>query len=548
MAKQRAKMMAGYGFELEAGQPWKSSADDYWEISMVDGVMADVVGRRTIDGSPVNVFKHGGTYYAQTGPPIAKPRAKKKTTKKKTAEKIRQLGKEAKEEFYRQNPKQIRLAKGYHAEVSYTALAGGGWLVHMVEPPSPAFPAGHRYLMRPTREIERAPTLAAAAKLTRAWIKKLKEDGSPQLPIPLRHPRHRPAPRVDAPKRKRTTKKKATRRTPREVPSRSTGAPRKIMTQQEAHDWLISKGFRGVPGSSRYEDPAGNTGRIEFAYGAGPSTGDTWRVTIERAERPKRRPGGQGAKTLAKLRKKTTKKKTTKKKNGGSVWERQGREHGRHHAMNRTDAGRERLIAMEGASSFGAGGLDADASEVPEAYRNRYLVAWRKGALDQSRELQRERKRSGRKVDPDFQIRLTFGAVRNKDTRVGGWVPMVWKDGKEERSPWQGVGYERDQALALAERQANEEGNRYLGDWDVTVAERPSAAKGRGKPILRKHYADVQKRMRAYLNEKGWTSRFELAMDLNVSEDDIEVAAKKAAKQGKPFGEGSREGKWSYWV
>jgi len=328
---QRAKMMAGYAYELESGQAWRTAEDDFWEITTQGGGMADVLGRRTIDGAPVNVFKRGATVYAQTGAPIGKPKkaASKKAPKKKTA-------------------------------------------------------------------------------------------------------------------------------------SKTAAAPTEIMTSQQAYDWLTGHGFRPVPGSSRFQNAAGDTGRIEGAPDQrGSFRGDTWRVTIERK---------------AKTPRKTTAKRPA---NGGSVWERQGREHGAHHAINSTDVGWDRIVAQGGGSSFGAEGLDADAIGVPDSYRARYLDAWRSGALDKALDLKGEKASRSRgkserekRFEREGQIRLTYAATR----QGGAWVPRTWKNGVLHRSGhpgWRGLS--KDEAVAMAKKYAEEEAAMYGGDWDITIAARPGS-------------------------------------------------------------------------
>ncbi len=68
---------------------------------------------------------------------------------------------------------------------------------------------------------------------------------------------------------------------------------------------------------------------------------------------------------------------------------------------------------------------------------------------------------------------IEWGTVTNNNAQQGGWLPQVWIDGRPKNSPWSNRGRTREEALSLAELQAREESERYLGDYSVTVSQRP---------------------------------------------------------------------------
>lgn len=65
-------------------------------------------------------------------------------------------------------------------------------------------------------------------------------------------------------------------------------------------------------------------------------------------------------------------------------------------------------------------------------------------------------------------IKITYGAIKNK--REGhAWLPMVWEDGRERGDTYAARGYDKDEALRMAERMAQEHASKFVGDWKVTV-------------------------------------------------------------------------------
>ena len=70
---ERVCLVSGYAYELDpAGGDWTKAKDDYWEMVSIDGGPADVLGKRSIDGSLVIVARQGGSIYAQTAISVKK--------------------------------------------------------------------------------------------------------------------------------------------------------------------------------------------------------------------------------------------------------------------------------------------------------------------------------------------------------------------------------------------------------------------------------------------------------------------------------------------
>ena len=73
---------------------------------------------------------------------------------------------------------------------------------------------------------------------------------------------------------------------------------------------------------------------------------------------------------------------------------------------------------------------------------------------------------------PDDRIRIEYDAIPNGRGPGYGWIPMVWKNGRMEGSTWYEKGTDRDSAVEAAQWMAEQEADRYCGDWDVTVERR----------------------------------------------------------------------------
>lgn len=71
------------------------------------------------------------------------------------------------------------------------------------------------------------------------------------------------------------------------------------------------------------------------------------------------------------------------------------------------------------------------------------------------------------------QVIVEYGVVENGYAHAGGWLPVLWINGRGPRGDtWARRGLDRDAALAQARRDAEEEAARYAGDWRVAVRPR----------------------------------------------------------------------------
>jgi len=66
------------------------------------------------------------------------------------------------------------------------------------------------------------------------------------------------------------------------------------------------------------------------------------------------------------------------------------------------------------------------------------------------------------------EVLIEWAAVPNEDKRRGGWLPIIWINGRQTGDVW-GRGYDLDDAALLAQRAASEEAARYIGDWKITI-------------------------------------------------------------------------------
>lgn len=76
---------------------------------------------------------------------------------------------------------------------------------------------------------------------------------------------------------------------------------------------------------------------------------------------------------------------------------------------------------------------------------------------------------SGAAEMADGRIEIRYSARQNLNTIRGGWAPDVRVNGRIAISPYHHAGLDRDEALAMALAEANDEASRYVGDWTVSV-------------------------------------------------------------------------------
>lgn len=96
-------------------------------------------------------------------------------------------------------------------------------------------------------------------------------------------------------------------------------------------------------------------------------------------------------------------------------------------------------------------------------------------------------------ADPD-RIAFEYGVVENTNQKQGGWVPMIWKNGVLMYPSWSSIGWDKDEAFAIAKRDVHEEADRYSGDWDISIKERrenPSRRYDAGSPAVAKRLTNL---------------------------------------------------------
>lgn len=70
------------------------------------------------------------------------------------------------------------------------------------------------------------------------------------------------------------------------------------------------------------------------------------------------------------------------------------------------------------------------------------------------------------------KIVLQFGVIPNGNENIGGFLPAVWENGRQQGNRWSNWSYDEEDAMELAERQAFARSRRYIGDWDITISQR----------------------------------------------------------------------------
>lgn len=72
----------------------------------------------------------------------------------------------------------------------------------------------------------------------------------------------------------------------------------------------------------------------------------------------------------------------------------------------------------------------------------------------------------------DSIVRIEYGAVPNARAS-GGWLPVLWVNGKQRGDTYAARGYAKSEARLRAHSDAMEHARKYVGDWAVSVGERP---------------------------------------------------------------------------
>ena len=66
-------------------------------------------------------------------------------------------------------------------------------------------------------------------------------------------------------------------------------------------------------------------------------------------------------------------------------------------------------------------------------------------------------------------VTIIWYAIPNENKNAGGFMPMHTVDGKQRPSAWSGRAFDKATAEKMAEHDAKEEAERYVGDWNVVV-------------------------------------------------------------------------------
>ena len=74
--------------------------------------------------------------------------------------------------------------------------------------------------------------------------------------------------------------------------------------------------------------------------------------------------------------------------------------------------------------------------------------------------------------DTHTRVLIQWHVIPNEDKHRGGWMPVYDLDGKTRGNTY-GKGYELEAALEMARVDGEEEAARYVGDWNVTVEQKP---------------------------------------------------------------------------
>lgn len=74
-------------------------------------------------------------------------------------------------------------------------------------------------------------------------------------------------------------------------------------------------------------------------------------------------------------------------------------------------------------------------------------------------------------VSDDSKVSIVYGFVTNRNAHAGGFLPVIYVNGKMHGDTYSARGYDADRALVLASNAALEEAARYIGDWKITINE-----------------------------------------------------------------------------
>ena len=72
------------------------------------------------------------------------------------------------------------------------------------------------------------------------------------------------------------------------------------------------------------------------------------------------------------------------------------------------------------------------------------------------------------------KLLIEYGVLPNSRLQSGGWLPIVWENDRAMGNTWARRGFDRDDALKMAQIEALEHAARFTGDWFITVRPRNS--------------------------------------------------------------------------
>lgn len=108
----------------------------------------------------------------------------------------------------------------------------------------------------------------------------------------------------------------------------------------------------------------------------------------------------------------------------------------------------------------------------------------------------------GYRPPPDERtpVDIAWYIVPNKNQRAGGYMPVYRVDGGREQGDTYGRGYDPDTARRLAHEMAQEEAQRYSGDWLITV--RPAEVRPEERGTTPRGVRRMEQEVAAVLREE----------------------------------------------
>ena len=102
--------------------------------------------------------------------------------------------------------------------------------------------------------------------------------------------------------------------------------------------------------------------------------------------------------------------------------------------------------------------------------------AWARGTTPDSyakSKAKRKAKATAKPASSEHEtVTIIWYVTPNENKKAGGFVPVHTVDGKQRASAWYGRAFDKATAERMAEHDAKEEAERYVGDWNVVVRKR----------------------------------------------------------------------------